>query len=51
LILGVDDLTATAPRVLAWLAENGHPFHHVATERPDLEEAFLSLTGKNLRDT
>ncbi|HEV3121738.1 MAG TPA: ABC transporter ATP-binding protein [Isosphaeraceae bacterium] len=51
LILGVDDLTSAAPRVLAWLAEHGHAFHHVATERPDLEEAFLSLTGKSLRDS
>ena len=49
--VGVSDLTDGTPRVLAWLAQSGHRFGHVATERPDLEAVFLSLTGRSLRDS
>ena len=44
------ELTAGTPAVLGWLASNGLNFSHVATERPDLESVFLSLTGRSLRD-
>ncbi len=48
--LGVDDLTSAMPIVLGWLSARGLAFHHVRTERPDLESVFLSLTGRDLRD-
>lgn len=49
--VGVHDLSRGAPGVLRWLAENGHSFHHVASEQPDLETVFLNLTGRSLRDS
>jgi ABC-2 type transport system ATP-binding protein len=49
--IGVHDLSRGAPRVLRWLSENGHSYHHVSSEQPDLETVFLSLTGRSLRDS
>jgi linearmycin/streptolysin S transport system ATP-binding protein len=49
--VGVHDLPREAPGVLRWLAENGHSFHHVSSEQPDLETVFLTLTGRSLRDS
>jgi ABC-2 type transport system ATP-binding protein len=49
--VGVHDLSRGAPGVLRWLAENGHPYHHVSSEQPDLETVFLTLTGRSLRDS
>ncbi len=49
--VGVHDLSSGAPAILRWLAENGHPYQHVTSERPDLETVFLTLTGRSLRDT
>jgi ABC-2 type transport system ATP-binding protein len=50
LAVHVSDLTATMPRVLGWLSEQGRPYVHAVTERPDLEAVFLHLTGRSLRD-
>jgi hypothetical protein len=36
--------------VLAFLAGRQQRFGHFATERVDLEDIFLTLTGRNLRD-
>lgn len=49
--VGVHDLSREAAGVLRWLAENGHCFHHVTSEQPDLETVFLTLTGRSLRDS
>ena len=49
--VGVHDLSREAPGVLRWLSENGHPYHHVSSEQPDLETVFLTLTGRSLRDS
>jgi ABC-2 type transport system ATP-binding protein len=49
--VGVEDLATETPRVLQWLVERGHLYHHVASERADLETVFLTLTGRSLRDT
>jgi ABC-2 type transport system ATP-binding protein len=49
--IGVHDLSRGAPGVLRWLSENGHSYHHVSSEQPDLETVFLSLTGRSLRDS
>jgi ABC-2 type transport system ATP-binding protein len=45
----LDDL-ARAPGVLAFLTERQQRFTHFATERVDLEDIFLNLTGRHLRD-
>src|SRR3974390_2718535 len=49
--VGVHDLSRGAPGILRWLAENGHSYHHVSSEQPDLETVFLTLTGRSLRDS
>jgi ABC-2 type transport system ATP-binding protein len=49
--VGVHNLSAGAPCILQWLTEHGHPYQHVASERPDLETVFLTLTGRSLRDS
>ena len=33
------------------VSESGYSYQHVTSERPDLETVFLSLTGRNLRDS
>jgi ABC-2 type transport system ATP-binding protein len=49
--IGVHDLSRGAPGILRWLAENGHSYHHVSSEQPNLETIFLTLTGRSLRDS
>ena len=49
--VGVHDLSRDTPGVLRWLSENGHSYHHVSSEQPDLETVFLTLTGRSLRDS
>jgi len=49
--VGVHNLSAGAPGVLQWLTAHGHTYQHVASERPDLETVFLTLTGRRLRDS
>ncbi|MFY9562184.1 MAG: ABC transporter ATP-binding protein [Terriglobales bacterium] len=49
--VGVHNLTTGAPAILRWLAGNGNAYQHVASERPDLETVFLTLTGRSLRDS
>jgi len=39
-----------APAVLGFLERSGQAFTHFATERADLEDIFLALTGRTLRD-
>ncbi|MQA20761.1 ABC transporter ATP-binding protein [Rugamonas rivuli] len=39
-----------APAVLAWLAQQGTPLLHFATAKTSLENIFLNLTGRSLRD-
>ena len=48
--IGVRDLAADSGGILTWLAERGHPFQHLASERASLETVFLNLTGRSLRD-
>lgn len=49
--VGLHDLSKETPCVLEWLVEHGYSYHHVASERADLETVFLTLTGRSLRDT
>jgi ABC-2 type transport system ATP-binding protein len=48
--IGVRDLSADSAGILQWLADRGHPFQHLASERASLETVFLNLTGRSLRD-
>ena len=48
--VGLADLGRTAPVVLAWLAAHGHPIRRLSSGRANLEDVFLSLTGRQLRD-
>ncbi len=41
---------AHAAPVLRWLDEQGHPMAHFSTARTKLEDIFLTLTGRTLRD-
>ncbi len=45
------DLPTGAPEVLAWLSSKGVAYTHMSSERAGLEEVFLALTGKGLRDS
>ncbi len=44
--IGVRDLSADSAGVLQWLAERGHPFQHLASERASLETVFLTSHRK-----
>ena len=50
LTLGVDDLAATAPVVLHALTAAGVTVRHLDSGRANLEDVFLALTGRQLRD-
>jgi len=48
--IGMRDPSADAGRVLQWLADHGVAWQHLASERASLENVFLTLTGRSLRD-
>ena len=48
--VGVAELGRAAPQLLTWLAAHGHGVHRISSGRADLEDVFLSLTGRQLRD-
>jgi len=48
--IGVRDLARDSAGILEWLAQRGHRFQHLASERNSLETVFLTLTGRSLRD-
>ena len=50
LVVHVADLGAAAPALMLWLAAHGHKVQRIASGRADLEDVFLSLTGRQLRD-
>jgi ABC-2 type transport system ATP-binding protein len=50
LTVGVDELSRAAPAVLSWLAAQGHAVRHIRSGRATLEDVFLGLTGRQLRD-
>ncbi len=45
------DLSEGAPAVLTWLASRGCRFESISTETPSLENVFLTMTGRSLRDS
>jgi ABC-2 type transport system ATP-binding protein len=50
LTASVADLDRVAPALLLWLAARGHKVRRISSGRVDLEDVFLSLTGRQLRD-
>jgi ABC-2 type transport system ATP-binding protein len=50
LTVGIDDLSRDLPLVLAWLAASGHVVQRVTSGHATLENVFLALTGRQLRD-
>ena len=48
--VGVADLSRAVPALLTWLAAHGHAVHRISSGRAALEDVFLSLTGRQLRD-
>ncbi|MBC7727785.1 MAG: hypothetical protein H7242_09240 [Microbacteriaceae bacterium] len=49
-LAGHTGLAAPAATVLGWLAAHGHEVSHLASARANLEDVFLALTGRQLRD-
>jgi ABC-2 type transport system ATP-binding protein len=43
------DLVATLGRLLDWSRASGTPLTEMAVRQPNLEDVFLSLTGRRLR--
>ena len=50
LTLAIVDLGAHLPDVLVWLSARGHAIRGISSSRATLEDVFLSLTGRQLRD-
>jgi len=50
LSIGLDDLTRDAAAVWQALAANGVQVRHASSGRANLEDVFLALTGRQLRD-
>ena len=48
--LGLDDLARDTPAVLQALAARGVNVRHIDSGRANLEDVFLALTGRQLRD-
>ncbi|MGC9529972.1 MAG: ABC transporter ATP-binding protein [Candidatus Bipolaricaulaceae bacterium] len=49
-ILEADDLVATMERLLSWSRAQGIPLADMTVRQPNLEDVFLSLTGRRLRE-
>ena len=48
--LETDDLVHTMEQLLAWSREHQVPLKNMAVRQPNLEDVFLSLTGRRLRE-
>ena len=49
-ILETSDLTGTMEGLLAWARENRTPLRQLIVRQPNLEDVFLALTGRRLRE-
>jgi ABC-2 type transport system ATP-binding protein len=47
----IDDLTQVTPGILAFLGEQGIRIRHLTSERAGLDEIFLTLTGRSMRNS
>jgi ABC-2 type transport system ATP-binding protein len=50
LTAGLGTLDTDAPRLLGWLVSQGHTLRRISSGRANLEDVFLALTGRQLRD-
>ena len=50
LVDALNDLASGLPVAVAWLAAHGHAVRRVSSGRANLEDVFLALTGRQLRD-
>jgi ABC-2 type transport system ATP-binding protein len=50
-LLNVDALSETVPALLSHLERSGMRLSHLSTHRATLEDVFVALTGRELRDT
>jgi ABC-2 type transport system ATP-binding protein len=50
IVLAIDDLTRVAPGVFGTLAQKGCTVRSVSSGHANLEDVFLALTGRQLRD-
>jgi ABC-2 type transport system ATP-binding protein len=50
LVVGIDDLPRVLPLLMAWFAAHGHAVRGVTSSHAGLEDIFLALTGRQLRD-
>jgi len=50
LVFDLDDVASGGPKALEWLARGGHRFTGFRSEHATLEDVFLQLTGRSLRD-
>ena len=48
--LSSSDASATVPAAMAWAAASGATLTHLEVIPANLEDVFLSLTGRSLRD-
>ncbi|MFN2442567.1 MAG: ABC transporter ATP-binding protein [Thermoanaerobaculia bacterium] len=49
-LLNVDALSETVPALLGFLERSGMRLSHLSTHRATLEDVFVALTGRDLRD-
>ena len=50
LTVETDDLPATMEALLAWSRQHGVAVDNLIVRQPNLEDVFLSLTGRRLRE-
>jgi ABC-2 type transport system ATP-binding protein len=48
--VGVAELARSGAQLLSWLSAHGHGVRRISSGRAELEDVFLSLTGRQLRD-
>jgi ABC-2 type transport system ATP-binding protein len=48
--LETEDLPATMESLFTWSREQNVPLHNLMVRQPNLEDVFLSLTGRRLRE-
>jgi ABC-2 type transport system ATP-binding protein len=49
-VLETADLPRTMQALLEWSEAQGVPLHHLGVRQPNLEDVFLALTGRRLRE-
>ncbi|HUP65213.1 MAG TPA: ABC transporter ATP-binding protein [Thermoanaerobaculia bacterium] len=50
-VLSVDSLTSSVPALLALVERSGAKLRHLSTHQATLEDLFVSMTGRELRET